>query len=181
MPSAIADRRGTHQLPGCSDRCMINNPRSCGACITSPPRQPPVPRWRPGRGLQPPPQALCLPDDVPGGQRKGPGGLTMNPLLPSPGMPSARPSPGRSSSGLTARAGAAPGQDLRSGALTGKGEPGPKQDQLRSECPRFEGNPVITLRNRVVDPAAKCISRVCIPSTATRRKAAASAARNYCG
>jgi hypothetical protein len=25
--------------------------------------------------------------------------------------------------------------------LQGKGEPGPKQDQLRSDCPRFEGNP----------------------------------------
>jgi hypothetical protein len=38
--------------------------------------------------------------------------------------------------------GAPSGQDLRSGSLMGKGEPGPKQDQLGSECPRFEGNPL---------------------------------------
>jgi hypothetical protein len=34
-----------------------------------------------------------------------------------------------------------PQQNLRSGALIGQGEPGPKQDQLKSKCPRFEGNP----------------------------------------
>jgi hypothetical protein len=76
-------------------------------------------------------------------------------LPPSPAPPanrgraSARSCPGRSSAGLAALAGAAPGQGLRSGALIRARRTGTKQDQLRSKCSRFEGNPATHRRQPV--------------------------------
>ena len=38
-------------------------------------------------------------------------------------------------------AGAPPGQDLRSGSYMAANRSGTNQDQLKSKCPRFQGNP----------------------------------------
>jgi transposase InsO family protein len=78
------------------------------------------------RGLQHLPPALRLPDDVPGGLRKDTGGLRCPRFSRLPRCASARSCPGRSSAGLTALAGAPPGQALRSGALIGQRRTGTK-------------------------------------------------------
>jgi len=52
-------------------------------------------------------------------------------------------------------AGAPPGQGLRSSGLIGQGRTGTKKDQLRSKCPRFEGNADMPTRSRRPAPALR--------------------------
>jgi hypothetical protein len=66
----------------------------------------------------------------------------MSPLPPPPRISRARPRQGRSSSGLTTLQ----GLDLDSAcapAVTWQLEEADSQDQLQSQCPRFQGNRVL--------------------------------------